>query len=290
MIEVYNFLDGKNLCNIFANLIVEKINETFPDAETEITVVNVRNFFVVKGKTTSDKIIKCAEILSEFLKIYDEKKSESVRVIDVIEYSTKPNQNNNFICEYSSDKKNFNELKLTINDYAKKNIYLNLKIDEVNKNVFYDSNVTDKEVSQILIKYFSEFNLLRKDFNNETYVSDKFYGLSNNNEKLYHFLLRYITFCVFSLGISKKIELQLYSTIEINKTDNLNITFNIKNDGHIVKTKWLESLILDVFPFEYESLIKEFDMKKYNPIKEIIDETYVNPWQKLDRISDMVLI
>ena len=54
MIEVSSFLSGKNLCNIFADLIVKKINEEFPDAKTQISVINVRNFFIVKGVTTSD--------------------------------------------------------------------------------------------------------------------------------------------------------------------------------------------------------------------------------------------
>ena len=48
MVEVYNFLDGKHLCNIFASLIVNKINESFPEANTKISVINVRNLFGVK--------------------------------------------------------------------------------------------------------------------------------------------------------------------------------------------------------------------------------------------------
>ena len=47
--KYYNFLDGENLCNIFASLIVNKINESFPNANTEISVINVRNFFIIKG-------------------------------------------------------------------------------------------------------------------------------------------------------------------------------------------------------------------------------------------------
>ena len=41
MVELYNNLDGKNLCNIFASVIVNKINDSCVDAITEITVVNV---------------------------------------------------------------------------------------------------------------------------------------------------------------------------------------------------------------------------------------------------------
>ena len=63
MIEVSSFLSGKNLCNIFADLVVKKINEVTPDAKTQITVINVRNFFIVKGVTTSDSVINLSDIL-----------------------------------------------------------------------------------------------------------------------------------------------------------------------------------------------------------------------------------
>ena len=85
---VYNFLDGNNLCNIFANLIVNKISELVPDSKTEITVVNVRNFFVVMGKTTSDVLINIAEIFQSFLNDYDEELSKKVRVFDIITYNS----------------------------------------------------------------------------------------------------------------------------------------------------------------------------------------------------------
>ena len=49
-LDVYNLLDGKSLCNIFASVIVNKINDSCVDAITEITVVNVRSFFIIKGK------------------------------------------------------------------------------------------------------------------------------------------------------------------------------------------------------------------------------------------------
>ena len=67
-IEFYNFLDGKNLCNIFANLIVKEINTIIPDSKTDISVINVRNFFIVKGTTTFNEVINLAELFQNFLK------------------------------------------------------------------------------------------------------------------------------------------------------------------------------------------------------------------------------
>ena len=86
-IEFYNFLDGKNLCNIFANLIVKEINNKLPDAKTDISVINVRNFFIVKGTTTYNEVINLAELFQNYLKKYDTELSNKVRVIDSILYN-----------------------------------------------------------------------------------------------------------------------------------------------------------------------------------------------------------
>ena len=47
--------------------------------------------------------------------------------------------------------------------------------------------------------------------------------------------------------------MSLYSDVNINEMDNLTVNFVLHNDNHIVKTEWLESLVLDVFPFDVES-------------------------------------
>jgi hypothetical protein len=286
MIEVYNFLDGKNLCNIFASLIVEKINETFPYAITEISVINVRNFFVIKGTTNSDVIVNCANILKEFIEKYDEEISKTIRVIDIIQYSVGPNIKTSFICNYHFKKENYNELQEFIDQKAKEQIYLNLKIDDINKIVFYSSNKDKNETIGLISNFFDGYQYYEYNFENEQYVSDKFFGLSNNGEKLYHMLLKYVWFNVSSLGITKELNVQLSSNEKISNIDNLNINFDILNDNHIVKTSWLESLILDVFPFEYSELEKSFDLNEYS----VLNTESPKPWEKYDRINELVLI
>ena len=85
--EVHNYLDGKNICNIFANLIVNKIHKEVPDAKTEITVTNVRNFFIVKGSTSYEKTIDLSELLRNFYSKHDPSKINDVRVFDLITYN-----------------------------------------------------------------------------------------------------------------------------------------------------------------------------------------------------------
>jgi S-adenosylmethionine synthetase len=62
------------------------------------------------------------------------------------------------------------------------------------------------------------------------------------------------------------------------------------NGKHIVNVSWLESLILDVFPFELELLKKSFDLNGIN-YPEKIELGYEElPWEKLDLINELILL
>ena len=63
--EVYNFLDGNNLCNVFANLLVNKYEELSPNSKTEIKVINLRNFFVVRGVTSCEELCNITELFQK---------------------------------------------------------------------------------------------------------------------------------------------------------------------------------------------------------------------------------
>ena len=136
-LNVYNLLDGKTLCNIFASLIVNKINQLSPNSKTEISVINVRSFFIVKGITNSGIAINPSEILQEFLKPYGDEKSNSVRVIDVILYNTEV-KNDYLNISKSYDKKLDLELKENfnfLNTFIPEKLYFNYKIDKELDNV-----------------------------------------------------------------------------------------------------------------------------------------------------------
>jgi len=256
-IEFYNFLDGKNLCNIFANLIVKKINEELPDAKTDISVVNVRNFFIVKGVTTYNEPLNLAELLQSFLKQFDGELSNKVRVIDSILYNKELDQeplNLNLSFDKTIEKIN-ESLKEELNQYTKEKIY---------------------------------FTLIKSDFSQEIYVSEKIYGLSNEM-RLYYFLLRSIKNHVFKLGLGKRMTISLYSDVNINKMDNLNVILKLTNDDYIVKTDWLESLILDVFPFEFKKL-KDIFKDNYCLENEILGVETNYSFNKLTYINDFVLV
>ena len=290
-IEFYNFLDGKNLCNIFANLIVKEINNKLPDAKTDISVINVRNFFIVKGTTTYNEVINLAELFQNYLKKYDTELSNKVRVIDSILYNKVVDQEPLNLKEVfiKSQEKKYQSLQQKLNRYTKEKVYFNFKLQERTNHVYYDcSSEQLSTVITILEEQFPEYVLVKSDFSQEIYISDKVYGLSNNN-RLYHFLLWSIKNHIFELGISKKLDVSLYSDVNINEMDNLTVNFVLHNDNHIVKTEWLESLVLDVFQFDVESLKIKFG--NVDDLEELImgtDEVY--PFKQLSYSKDFILL
>jgi hypothetical protein len=91
------------------------------------------------------------------------------------------------------------------------------------------------------------------------------------------------------VGISRELNIKLVSDIRIDDVDNESIKLYIFNDNHIVKTSWLESLILDVFPFTKDSLSDFYSPYKLDHIDDIINGEINSPWKKLNLINELVL-
>lgn len=267
--EIYNYLDGKNICNIFANLIVNKIHSEVPDAKTEITVNNVRNFFIVKGSTSYDKTIDLSELLREFYTKHYPLKVNDVRVFDLITYNKEIESgsvNTNISSNKKYDKK-FNELQNFVNSNVNKNILFNMKYVESGDVIYYDCK--DENISQvitILENYFKETSLLKVDMSNECFISDRIYGLSPNI-RLYDILLINIKNHVFKLGLGENFNCNLNSVKLPKDIENDDMMITLNNNSFKVKNEWLESLILDVFPFELNELNTVFgnlvDLESY---------------------------
>jgi len=289
-IEVYNFLDGKNLCNIFASLLVDEIGNGIPNINTELSVINVRNFFIVRGFTSSENVINCAKVFQDYVKEFDDEMSITIKVIDLIQYNTTIESQYLDLSLQRNKKDEYESLRIQkiLNSNAKKGTYFNLKIN--GNNIFYDCPLNQEElVREIIETEFVSKNIIKGDFSNEVYTSDTFFGLSNNPKKYYLILLEYIKNHLFKKSISSEIDLNLFIS-DIQKSDNENCVLNITNGKHIVNVSWLESLILDVFPFELELLKKSFDLNVIN-YPEKIELGYEElPWEKLDLINELILL
>lgn len=292
-VESYNFLDGNNLCNVFATLLVQKIENEVPDAKTEITVLNVRNFFLVKGKTTSTEVLNVADIFSDFLIKYSKEMSEKVRVIDLISYGEKI-EKNNYVLNLS-----FNKVELTnkfegekfVNSLINENIFLNIKVNHKDKTVLYGcENCVDEYVKQIISVYVNGYDIYPSDFSDEIYISDKYYGLSKTSEKYYICLLRNVAYHLFSTCVSKHLDFEIVFDIPHDDINSENIKLNITNNDHITKKSWLESLILDIFPMDLKSLQSNYVINYQDDIDYIITSESPQPWLNLNMAKDIILL
>lgn len=267
--EVHNYLDGKNICNIFANLIVNKIHKEVPDAKTEITVTNVRNFFIVKGSTSYDKTIDLSELLRNFYSKHDPSKINDVRVFDLITYN-KEFKSYPVDVKISSNKKydsKLNELQSFVNSHVSNKILFNMKYVGDENIIYYDCKYENiSQVITLLENEFTDSTILKVDMSSECYISDRMYGLSLNM-RIYDLILITIKNHVFKLGLGDNFNCNLHSIKLPEDLENEDMILSLNNDNFKVSTKWLESLILDIFPFEYEELNSVFneivDLEQY---------------------------
>lgn len=288
MIEVSSFLSGKNLCNIFADLIVKEINKVSPDAITEIKVINVRSFFIVKGFTSSEKIVNLSDILSDLYQSYDENLVKTVRVFDTIIYNKKIDSKLKININLSKESKKVEEtLKVICNGLQKEGYYLNLKVN--NKNLFYDFENTVEYDHDYICSNFKDYNCIKDDFSNDVYISDLVYGLSDNGEKYYHFLLNKISFNLLNRGFSSNLNLLITSENGVDDIDSENINLLVINKTTISNEK-LESLILDNFSFKLSDIKNEFDLSEFNLLSYLSEVDYVPSWENYQGTRDLMFL
>ena len=290
-IEVCNYLDGRNLCNFFANLIVEEFKTDNPETRTEITVINSRNFYVVRGRTSSTKVLNLTDIFRDGLKRINPKWDGPLSVIDTIHYNHSF-KDTPLLVSLSFNQEDPNEFTSFVNSNANEGLLFNIKVDPYNFVILYDckDDVLD-QVDGLLKSKYGNYKIYKSDFSNDVYMSDKYYGLSMNYEKPYYVLLKNISKHVFRMGFSKKIGLSVFSDEGIENTDNLNVKFKIKNERSVVKKSWLKSLILDLFPFDQNGIIEQYDLSDYNCEQELIPNKDVDlPYNKMNKISEFLLV
>jgi len=290
-IEVCNYLEGKNLCNFFANLIVEEIKKTDPTTRTEITVINTRNFFVVRGITSSTTVLNLTDILTDGYKRINQKWNGILSVIDTINYNHSFDETPllvslSFKGDESTDDKKF------VDFHAKEGLLFNIKKDPHNFVIMFDCNENDTPtVKTLLEEKYPQYNNYKSDFSNDIYISERYYGLSMDNEKPYHILLKNISKHIFRMGFSNSVGLSVFSNQKLEDTDNLNVIFKIKMRKSIVKKEWLKSLLLDLFPFSEKEIIDQYNLSVYNCENEIIPSDEVElPFESMNKISEFLLV
>jgi len=91
------------------------------------------------------------------------------------------------------------------------------------------------------------------------------------------------------LGISSYLDISLSSDSNYDEMTNLNVNFKTSGSKLSVNNSWLESLVLDVFPMNYNQIISELNLSNEDITKNLILTDESPKWLKLKYISEFIL-
>jgi hypothetical protein len=160
----------------FINLLSEEIVNTL-SSDSIITVVDLQNFFVVKGKTSSEKVINVKDVYSSLCVKYNEYKNINFNTIDLIEYSKKPYQDKVAEIEINSEDTIKLDNDILISDFQ----YSHSK--NLGKSIYYYCkmifDICQSYFRMSKIKFWFEYN---SEENSYTLVSIKTDSYYNDNK------------------------------------------------------------------------------------------------------------
>lgn len=275
--EYTTILYGKNLCNMLANVVIEEYKNIEDNNISEISVTNTGNFLILNGKTTIKKVLNFSPIFSEYIfSIYGTE--INFNVIDLINYDYSFDDVDLFLDINLSLDENF--VVLDVSSMKSQGF---LKVyDSLNKIVTNNISLYE-EISHKLVK---DYSIVKIDELN-CFISDRFFGLSLNKEKVYTTYLKYIFYHLTEKYLCKNINFKLHYTGNIKNITWENMDFKVESSDNRVSIEWIESLILDIFNFNYVQIINDLDLTKYNFINEINGDVC---WKKRDRIGEMITL
>ena len=271
---------GKNLCNVFANLIIEKFNSIDDNHKTKINVVNLNQFLIIKGKTSVSSPINYSNLFREY-SINNLNLDKNFNVIDLIEYGSIMN----LLPIMLHNHYDINDLSVC--NYTDQSLQGFIKTDDQIKIVKYNNSKLFDEISKTidLTKYDK---YICKD--NNIFVSDDFFGKNLNGEKLYEIFLNYISYNVFERLLWKDLTLFFhYNGEEFNDINWENIDFRVSSNTLITnKVDWLYSLILDLFDFDPKNIKSHLKLHDYNFECDLTNEKKC--WEVRDKVKEIFLL
>lgn len=268
---------GNNLCNLLCNRIIEEYNIIEPNHNTEITLVDLNQFLVLKGRTNIQSPPNYSILLNQYynnLNLGD----RTFNVIDLIEYNSKV-------------KNDYIYLNLDIKRDLDSEDYFNLtnqgffEIDYSN-NIIKHNNINLYE-ELILIPEYKDYKSLKvTDYS--IYSSDPFFGKNLISDKIYETFLRYVSFNLFERNLCKDINIVFSYSGDINELSWETLKLSVSSESFITSDKWIHSLILDIFDFNIKEIKKHLSLSDYNFENEII--SLDRCWKKRDKVSEIFLL
>jgi hypothetical protein len=226
------------ITNLFADFILSKIPH---NEDSIIKVIDCKNFFIIKGKTSYNQVLDLSEILNEFIKKYEDNIGDVKlsHTIDLIEYEVKMNKPTDFEFVYhNSTNCSYNHKQ--IESYE-------------NKKSSYDYNYVVTEINDEDMVSVSEFP----------------YGYSLGQGRLHYYYGKHI---YYSIPTNYPVNTLIFNMSK-NKTENDEPIFSVRQSNSTFIDKTLTSAILDVFDFDMAWLEKElkkvdWSFELLNPLEE----------------------
>lgn len=271
---------GKNLCNVFANLIIERFNSIDDNHKTKINVVNLNQFLIIKGKTSISSPINYSNLFREY-SINNLNLDKSFNVIDLIEYGSIMNTLPIML------HKNYNINVLPVCNYTDQSLQGFIKTNDKIKIVKYNNSKLFDEISKKTdLTQYDKY--ICKD--NNIFVSDDFFGKNLNGEKLYEIFLNYISYNIFERLLCKDLTLFFhYNGEDFNEISWENIDFRVSSNTLITnKPDWLYSLILDLFDFNPKNIKSHLKLYDYNFECDLTNEKRC--WEVRDKVREIFLL
>lgn len=218
--------------NLFADFILSKIPHI---EDTIIKIVDCKNFFIIKGKTSYNQVLDLTIILEEFLKKHEGHigNIKLSHTVDLLEYDVKMNKPNDFEFVYH----NTSNCSYTHNQIDSYN----------NKKSSYDYNYVITEITDEDMVSISEFP----------------HGYSLGQGRLHYYYGKHI---FYSIPSNYPVNTLIFN-LSKNKTEDGEPLFSVVKDPN------LTSAILDTFDFDMGWLEKEikkvdWSFELLNPLEE----------------------
>jgi hypothetical protein len=241
-----------SIVNLLSDFILSKIPN---NEETIISIVDCKNFFVIKGKTSYKELLNTPKIVEEFVTKFSNHIGDYkvTHTIDLIEYDCKINKINN----------------MTLTYYNTSNCsYHPSQIDAFNiKKSSYNYNSFLKEITDDELTFTSEFP----------------HGHSLNQGRLLYYYGKHI---MYNIPSNYPVSTLTFN-LSTDKDDDGDYKFSVMNNNLNDKDDYLKSAILDVFNFDL-SLI-ESEIKKVDWYNEILNPLEDYSFLK-EKVKDFIII
>lgn len=276
--------NGKNFVNLLANNLIIEIEKETKNHNSEIQIINNKNFIVARGYTSHEEPINISKLFTEY---YNELfgLEQVFNVVDLIEYGNKSKQNHIYINKKFTKDSLKESLINQINKDTDEGLDYRFTANTDLGVVLITGNAPTEEIK----KYFEDYNYYKIKEPTETFVSDLYFGKNLRSSKVFEFYLNYITYNIFERGLCKDIEYSFYTEEKFEEINWENIKFEVKSNSSMVNDEWLKSMILDLFTFEPEDIIDRWKLQSYN-FEEEIFQRRTPIWEIRDKTGEMILL